>query len=256
MLKILNASQIKACDAYTIEQVPILSIDLMEKACLAFVSWFTVRFEITQKVGVICGTGNNGGDGLGIARLLKEWGYPVKVWIVRGEVKETEDFAKNLSRLNGKVDLFEITSVADQGLFHDRHVLIDAIFGSGLSRPAEEIYAQAMVCMNKTQATRVAVDIPSGLMADKHSTGTIVKADHTVSFQLPKLAFMLPENYPYVGEWHLVDIGLSKKFLQEMEVSNYYLTRRGVRKKLRIRSKFTQPDVDQVPFPYVGVVFR
>lgn len=238
MLKILNAGQIRDCDAYTIEHGPILSIDLMEKACLAFVAWFTIRFDLSQKVGVICGTGNNGGDGLGIARLLKDWGYPVKVWIVRGGVKETVDFTKNFSRLTDKIDLFEITSVADQGLFHDRDVLIDAIFGSGLSRPTEGIYAQAIGCMNKTQAVRVAVDIPSGLLADKHSTGNIVKADHTVTFQLPKLAFMLPENYAYAGEWQLVDIGLSKEFLKQVEASHWYLTLRGVRKKLHLRSKF------------------
>ncbi len=239
MLKILNSPQIKACDAYTIKDGPILSIDLMERACLAFVSWFTPRFVITQTVGIVCGTGNNGGDGLGIARLLKEWGYQVKVWIVRGEGKETPDFAKNLSRLNGKVDLFEITSTDDQGLFHDMDVLIDAIFGSGLSRPAEGIYAQAITCINSTQAVRIAVDIPSGLRADQHSVGTIVKADHTVSFQLPKLAFLLPENSPYVGEWHCVDIGLSKKFLQDVAASYFYLTHKGIKKKIRKRSKFS-----------------
>ena len=238
MLKVLNADQIKSCDAYTIEHEPIASIDLMERACRAFVSWFTPRFTVTQKVGVVCGTGNNGGDGLGIARMLIDWGYSVKVWVVRGEVKNSEDFTKNLSRLSGKTDLFDITSDADQGLFHDRNVLIDAIFGSGLSRPAEGIYAQAIECINKTQAITIAVDIPSGLLSDRHSTGAIVKADYTVSFQLPKLAFMLPENNSFVGAWHLVDIGLSKKYLEEADVSYFFLTRKGVKKKMKPRSKF------------------
>jgi NAD(P)H-hydrate epimerase len=238
MLKILNAAQIKSCDAYTIQHEPVASIDLMERACRAFVSWFTPRFNVTQKIGVVCGTGNNGGDGLGIARMLIDWGYSVKVWVVRGEVKTSEDFTMNLSRLSNKANLFDITSEADQGLFHDRQVIIDAIFGSGLSRPVEGIYAQAIACINKTQAITIAVDIPSGLLPDRHSTGSIVEADHTVSFHLPKLAFMMPENNSFVGIWHRVDIGLSKRYLEEVGVSYFFLTRTGVRGKLRPRSKF------------------
>ncbi len=238
MLKILNGNQIKSCDAYTIEHEPILSIDLMERACRAFVSWFTPRFMIDQKVGVICGTGNNGGDGLGIARLLTDWGYTTKVWVVRGDVKESEDFAKNLSRVLGKIDLHEIAAPPDTGLFDDCPVLIDAIFGSGLSRPVEGIYKQVISAMNQSKAIRVAVDIPSGLMADKHSPGIIVKADHTLTFQLPKLAFLLPENHTFVGQWHRVDIRLSKKYLEEVDVSCFYVTLKGVAKKLKTRSKF------------------
>src|SRR5258708_30657177 len=150
MLKILDAAQIKACDADTIRHTPISSIDLMEKACHAFVSWFVNCFDISQRVGIVCGTGNKGGDGLGVARLLRDWGFPVKVWIIRGDVTETEDFTKIFFRLQGKVEIFEIVTAADQGLFRDRQVLIDAILGSGFFRPAEGIYAQAINCINKT----------------------------------------------------------------------------------------------------------
>lgn len=237
MLKILNAGQIRSCDAYTIENEPIASIDLMERACRAFVAWFTTRFDTAHKIGIICGTGNNGGDGLGIARLLTDRGYSVKVWVVRGDVKETQDFAKNLERIAGKIDIDEITSVTD-GLFYSHHILVDAIFGSGLSRPVEGIYARTISSINTTPAIRVSVDIPSGLMADKHSTGFIVSAHHTVSFQLPKLAFLFPENYKYAGEWHRVDIGLSKKYLHEAQVSHFYVTLRGIKKKIKTRSKF------------------
>src|SRR5258705_4951246 len=120
MLKILNADQIKSCDAYTIQHEPIASIELMERACRAFVSWFTPRFTITQKVGVVCGTGNNGGGGLGIARMLIDRGHSVKVWVGCGEGKASEDFTRNLSRLFNKADLFAITSDAHQRLLHER----------------------------------------------------------------------------------------------------------------------------------------
>ena len=82
MLKILSSAQIKKLDQYTIEHEPISSIHLMERACLAFITWFIKEFEAPKKIGIICGTGNNGGDGLAIARLLSELNYPIKVWIV------------------------------------------------------------------------------------------------------------------------------------------------------------------------------
>lgn len=239
MLKILKTSQIKALDEYTIRHEPVTSIDLMERACHAFVSWFTLHFDIAKSVGIVCGTGNNGGDGLGIARLLKEWGYPVKVWIVRGNVSESADFKLNLQRLYGKVDAAEIVSETDQGLFVDCDILIDAIFGSGLSRPADGIYAQAIRCMNRTNAIRIAVDAPSGLMADKISTGEILHAHHTITFQLPKLSFLLPENGAYVGEWHVVNIGLDQKFIEQSETNYFLIEKNDCKKILRPRSKFS-----------------
>ncbi len=239
MLKILNPSQIIALDEYTIRHEPIASIDLMERACHAFVSWFTLHFDITKRVGIVCGTGNNGGDGLGIARLLQEWGFPVKVWIVKGTVAESSDFKINLQRLKGKIEVSEIITEGDQGLFINQDILIDAIFGSGLSRPPNGIYAQAIRCINRTNSVRVAVDIPSGLMADKPSAGEIIQAHHTVTFQLPKLSFLFPENGSAVGEWHVVNIGLSQEFI-EQTASNYFLLEKNdIKTILHKRSKFS-----------------
>lgn len=238
MLKILTSSQIKELDAYTIQHEPIASIDLMERACRAFATWFTTRITNHRTVGVVCGTGNNGGDGLGIARHLNEQGYDVKVWIVRGSMPESEEFNLNRKRLQGKIPAFEIISESDQNLFSDRAVLIDAIFGSGLSRPPDGIYAQAIRCMNKTNALRIAVDIPSGLMADQFSEGEIVQADHTISFQLPKLSFLFPQNNTYVGAWHVVDIGLNQKFIVHA-TSDYSVPEQGdIHSLLKPRKKF------------------
>ena len=238
MLKVLTASQIKAIDAATIQHEPIRSIDLMERACRAFVSWLTPRFDATYKVGIVCGTGNNGGDGLGIARMLHEWGYQVRVWIVRGGVPESADFKENLSRLDKKVPIFEISTQADRGLFTEVDLLIDAIFGTGLSRPTEGVYAQAIECFNASSAAKVAVDIPSGLRTDEHASGGIVKADYTVTFQLPKLAFFLPQNYQFTGEWSIADIGLSRSAIAEAETAHFYIQKKDVKKLVKIRSKF------------------
>jgi ADP-dependent NAD(P)H-hydrate dehydratase / NAD(P)H-hydrate epimerase len=238
MTKILSAEQIRKLDAYTIANEPIASIDLMERACRAFVQWFTGKIDATKKIGIVCGTGNNGGDGLGIARLLKEWGYPVQAWIVRGSVPESEDFKSNLQKLNGKLNILDIASEQDRGLFKNVDVLIDAVFGSGLSRPASGIYEQVIGWINASEALTISVDIPSGLMADKPSTGAIVKADFTVTFQLPKLSFLLPQSYEFSGEWVVVDIGLSKEFIKNNEASYFYFLKKDACKLIRPREKF------------------
>lgn len=239
MLKILSATQIKTLDAYTIEHGSITSIDLMERACRAFVNWFVEHFDDRCTIGIVCGTGNNGGDGLGIARMLKDLGYSVKIWVVKGSVSESIDFKINLDRARkNKIEIQELANESDERLFGDRDVLIDAVFGSGLTRPAEGIYAQVIQCINKTEAQKVAIDVPSGLMADSPSMGPAVKANYTVSFQLPKLSFFLPQYYPFVGEWTLVDIGLNKDFIKHAETSHFYITQKDPRKILKRRSKF------------------
>jgi hydroxyethylthiazole kinase-like uncharacterized protein yjeF len=237
MLKILNTSQIKSLDEFTIKHEPIASIDLMERACHAFVSWFTLHFDSSKAVGVVCGTGNNGGDGLGIARLLMEWGFLAKVWIVRGAVPESVDFKINLQRL--KVKPIEIATEHDPVSFTDQDILIDAIFGSGLSRPTEGVYAHVIRSFNQANAVRVSVDIPSGLMADKPSTGEIVQADHTVTFQLPKLSFLLPKSGSCVGEWHLVKIGLLEKFIQQAETNYFLIEHQDIKAMMHERQKFS-----------------
>ncbi len=238
MIKILNTQQIKDLDAYTIRNEPIASIDLMERACRSFCSWFTDRFDPMNRVGVVCGTGNNGGDGLGIARMLKSWDYPVQVWIVKGSVAESEDFKINLSRLQGVVEVNYLEEGFDSEVFSGCAVLMDAIFGSGLSRPPEGIYAEVIKAINRADAIRVAVDIPSGLMADKPSVGAIVQAQYTVSFQLPKLAFFFPSNHAYVGTWCTVDLGLSKDAMDTSETKHWLLTKRSISKLLKPLQKF------------------
>jgi NAD(P)H-hydrate epimerase len=237
MLKILSAQQTRALDAYTIAHEPIASIDLMERASEAFVTWFTERFPVTKRVGVVCGTGNNGGDGLAIARLLKAWSYSVQVWVVKGGTAESEDFKANHARM-GNVPVREITSPPTEDLFGSCDLLIDALFGSGLSRPVEGLYADVIRRINQSNAIRIAVDIPSGLRADGPSQGEIVKARYTVSFQLPKMGFLFPNNALFVGQWCLVDIGLSKEFLKQEPVLHFYLTPKDIRRRLKTRLEY------------------
>jgi ADP-dependent NAD(P)H-hydrate dehydratase / NAD(P)H-hydrate epimerase len=227
----------KALDTFTITNEPIASIDLMERASRAFVSWFTSKIDGTCKIGIVCGTGNNGGDGLAIARLLHGWGYPVTVWIING-ASQSQDFKTNLQRLGDKIPRFEITERSEKGLFNNVDVVIDAIFGTGLSRSTEGIYARVIDCINQSPAVKVSVDVPSGLRTDEPSSGEIVRANYTITFQLPKLAFFLPENYQYTGEWTIVDIGLSKRCISDTVTPYHFIQKKDVKKIVKARSKF------------------
>jgi hydroxyethylthiazole kinase-like uncharacterized protein yjeF len=238
MIKILSINQIREWDAYTIKHRPILSIDLMESACRAVLVWVVEHYDQTHSVGIVCGTGNNGGDGLGVSRMLHEAGYNIKVWIIKSSAPESTDFNTNLERLTGKVEIAHITDNVLPQTFSEADILIDAIFGSGLSRPADGIYSNVIQAINALTVEKIAIDIPSGLMADKPSGGSIIKATYTLSFQVPKLAFLFPQHHEYVGTWILLDIGLHKDFLKEIETPYYYFTRKDVRKTLKVRSKF------------------
>ncbi len=235
-MKILTTQQIRDLDAYTIANEPVASIDLMERACIAFTTWFTDTFSPVNKIGIVCGMGNNGGDGLGIARLLKERGYNVHVWIINGS-KATGDFNANRSRLPQTVPVKELSSLPANE-FGSVEILIDALFGSGLSRPPEGLYAEVILAINNAPAQRVAVDIPSGLMADKPSQEPVVRAHYTLSFQLPKLAFMFPQYHAFTGQWILADIGLSKDFIRAAETPFCYVGAKQVKKIVKPRSKF------------------
>lgn len=203
MISLYSAKNTQEWDAYTIANEPISSEKLMERASRAFVGFFISRFNERENVAIICGKGNNGGDGLVIGRLLQELKYNVTIF------KAEEPF--------------------DLGPFT---VIIDAIFGTGLSRPAQ---SDAIKKINASSAIKVSVDVPSGLRIDTHSEGDIVKADYTITFQTPKLAFMMPENAEYVGEWHVVDIGLKDDF--NAATRDFFIDKIEVKKRKKFSHK-------------------
>ncbi len=235
-MKVLYAAQVRKADQYTIDNEPIASIDLMERACRAFVTEFVKRFDATYPVYVFCGIGNNGGDGLGIARLLLQEGYSVKVFVAGDKEKGSADFSKNYQRLkqlgvtDGTWDNLPLPSDA---------VIVDALFGTGLSRPVEGKLAVLISELNALPAIRVAVDVPSGLFCDKpQGTAPAIQAHLTISFQTPKLAFFMPENYRWLGEWKIVDIGLSTDFISSLNTPYHYQLAGEPGLKLPHRAKF------------------
>lgn len=223
-MKILSAAQIRDLDAYTIKNEPIASIDLMERAARSFTQWFTQKFTSKNKIAILCGTGNNGGDGLAIGRMLLNEQYDVNIYAVKPKEKSSEDFAKNEERLKDLTDIYYIKDSSDIPDLKDIDIIIDGLFGSGLSRPVEGLYKEVIDMINNGDRTTVAIDIPSGLFADQHTdSGNIIKADYTISFQLVKLAFLLPENHHYIGEWAIVDIGLDKNYIERLDSKDFLL---------------------------------
>ncbi|GIV33120.1 MAG: bifunctional NAD(P)H-hydrate repair enzyme [Chitinophagales bacterium] len=237
-MKILSAAQIREADQYTIAHEPIASIDLMERAASVFVKWFTEKFPRGRKVKIFCGMGNNGGDGLAIARMLLGKGYDVEVYIVRYANSASADFLVNAERLKNQLPLQDITAETPFPEITKDDIVVDALWGSGLNRPITGFAANLIEHLNSSSATRIAIDIPSGLYADRFSDSVKFKADFTLSFELPKLAFLLPSGAEYAGEWTVKSIGLHQGFIQNTDTDNFLVTAELVKPFIRTRKKF------------------
>lgn len=240
-MKILNVDQIRALDQSTIKSEPIAPLNLMERAALAFVDWYVDRFPSTTPTKIFCGLGNNGGDGMAIARLLLEREYPIEVHVVRYAPRESDDLMHNHRRLKLVLDHINYIEFSkDIPAIRHNEVMIDAILGSGLSRPAEGIIKSTVEAINRAPATVVSVDIASGLYADQPNASgdVIIEPDYTVTFQLPKLAFVLPRNGRYVGEWHVVDIRLNKRYIDQAPTPYFFTQPHEARLLLRQRDRY------------------
>ncbi len=214
-MKILNAQQIQQWDAYTIQQEPIASIDLMERAADACTKWLMNHQLVQNPVRIFCAKGNNGGDGLAIARQLLASGVNVSVYILEFGAKGTVDFQINLHRLHAlTTDINFIQSETFLPAIHKNDLIIDALYGSGLNRPLTGLNADTVNHINASGATIISIDVPSGMYLDKSSAGNpVIKAKYTLSFQSFKLCFLMAENAAFFGEVEILNIGLHPDFL-------------------------------------------
>jgi ADP-dependent NAD(P)H-hydrate dehydratase / NAD(P)H-hydrate epimerase len=212
---ILSAQQLHDWDAYTIRSKPIRSLDLMETAATRCVQWLAQQAYTQNPFTVFCGKGNNGGDGLAIAHLLAAKGCRVTVYIIERGQKGTDDFQANLVRLHETgLPVAYIQSPDHFPAVPKNHVIIDALFGTGLNRPLEALDAALVNHVNSCACPVVAIDIPSGLLADESSIGfAVIKAIHTLSFQCLKMAFLMAENETYTGHVQVLEIGLLPEYL-------------------------------------------
>jgi len=245
-MNILSVDKIREADLFTIQNEPIAGIDLMERAANACFYWLITNIPEHKKIKIICGTGNNGGDGMAVARLLALKGYSAEVFIFGNPENLSPDCRINYERLSGMPSV-GCRIMTEQDSLPDFHptedIVIDALFGSGLSRPVTGFLADVIRHVNNQHSITISIDVPSGLFCDETvATSTdpaIIHADHTLTFSPPKLAFFFPENDRFVGNWHLLDIGIMQDFIDHTESHYHYITHSDCKKILKKRNKFS-----------------
>lgn len=240
-MKLFSASQIKDWDAYTIAEEPIVSIQLMERAATQCCEWIIQNGFAAKHIHIFCGKGNNGGDGLAIARLLLQKGYKVTTYVLEFGHKGTDDFQTNLHKLHSLT--FDIHFIQSEFFFpvlNGDAVVIDAILGTGLSKPLEGVTEKLVQHLNQSGATSIAIDIPTGMYADASCKDTVVfHAQHTLTFQQPKLCFMMDENKDAFGQVHVLPIHLHPHFQNITDSFCHVIDTVSVKQLLKQRNDFS-----------------
>lgn len=237
-MKILSSSQIKECDSATIEK-GISSINLMEKAAKNCADWIGDNFKSNQSFSIFCGNGNNGGDGFAIARMLYEKGFDVDVFIDENNSKFSEDAKINLN----KIKLISGITIKDYSEFdnRDNSVIIDALFGYGLNRELSEEFKNLIENLNQIQASKISIDVPTGLFADKmiDEDSVVFKADFTLTFQFYKRSFLHPETGKFCGRIIVLDIDLDEDFINKTETDYFVVDETLIKNIYKPREEFS-----------------
>jgi NAD(P)H-hydrate epimerase len=247
-MKIFPTHIAKKLDNLTIESEGIRSIDLMERAAKAITEAITKRWGAETPVVVFAGPGNNGGDALAVARMLAEKKYRVTVYMFNTKGALSEDCLANkeLVELTDEIDYHEVTSQFVPPTLGEEHLVVDGLFGSGLNKPLSGGFAAVVKLINASPATVVSIDLPSGLMGEDNTyniRANIIKADLTLSLQLPKLAFLFAENADLLGEWDILDIGLSQEAIDDTDTNYEILEADDIRSLIKVRSRFDHKGV-------------
>lgn len=216
-MKLFSGEQIYAADKFTIEKQQITTDALMERSAIQIFNWIHARMQgAPVKIHLFCGIGNNGGDGIALARHLQEHGYNIEVYVVNYSKTRSKDFLINLERLKDRKIWPEfLDSECELSAIGRDDIIVDAIFGIGLNREPEDWVVKIMDHLHQAQAFILSVDIPSGLFTDKipKNKKAVIKANFVLSFQTPKLVFFLPETGIYIEQWEVLDIGLDSEYL-------------------------------------------
>jgi hydroxyethylthiazole kinase-like uncharacterized protein yjeF len=243
MKNLLSAKQMRDADAFTIKNKEITSIDLMESAAMAFVKAFAEEVpDHESSIAVLCGRGNNGGDGLAAARLLKDKGYTnVFVYLVAFSDKESEDYKANLKKLE---DLwFPMLSLSKAEDLPDlkEEVIIDAVLGSGLNAELKGPYRELAIKVNAMNRRVIAIDVPTGFPAEGElrKDSIYLKADLVICFERPKINFFFPESAAALKHFRVVPIGLDEDFIEQCESTYHLLEASDIRELVKPRDLFT-----------------
>ena len=242
-MKILTGGQFRELDRYTIENLPIPSIELMERASRAVADVIRRRYDASRRVIIFAGPGGNGGDGLAVGRLLAADGRDVTAYLFNVGKGISPDCATNRDRIAATpgATLHEVVAEFRFPELRPTDIVVDALFGTGLSKALDGGFALVARGINASSATVVAIDMPSGLMCEDNTyndSSSIVRATLTVGIQMPKLAYLFPENQRYVGEFTLVDIGLCQSGIDQLQAHLWLTEPAEVAAMLRQRPPF------------------
>jgi ADP-dependent NAD(P)H-hydrate dehydratase / NAD(P)H-hydrate epimerase len=237
---ILTAQQIRNWDAYTIEHEPVSSLNLMERAATACVQWLMQQNFSSNNFHIFCGKGNNGGDGLAIARLLVSKNKKVQVHIIEEGRLGTTNFQENLSRLHQhNVPVHYIQQGTTLPALNNE-IIVDALLGTGVNKPVQGLYKKVIDYINTSNNTVVSIDVPSGMFADEDEKNTtVLKATHTVSFQCYKPSFLFAANEKLLGHLHVLNIGLHQAYPATIEIKNIFIGNTFIQQHYKSRNKFS-----------------
>ncbi len=243
-MKLFSKEQIYEGDKLTTERQNISSTDLMERAGTQIFNWIHTRMQGAQvPIHIFCGIGNNGGDGLVLARHLITHGYNVITYIVNCSDKRSKDFLINYDRIKNVTKDWPkmLTCQADFPEFYADDIIVDAIFGIGLNRPPNDWVQELFQKFKASKAFTLSIDIPSGVYTDKsvENENAAVHANYTLSFQSPKLVFFLPETAKYTVQWEALDIGIDKDYLMQTETEVELISKMEVLPLYKPREKFS-----------------
>ena len=243
-MKILTATQCKALDKFTMEHEPIASIDLMERASVALAKEMMTRWKAPQRFLFFAGPGNNGGDALAVARIMSRHGYDVEAYLFSTTDRLSEECRTNLQRLKNIPSAICHERMMGQFCFpvvRPEDVIVDGLFGTGLSRPLNDDFARLASQINQSGAYVVSIDLPSGLMSEDNTDNIldhIVRARLTLTIHTLKPVLLFPENECFVGEVKVLPIGLADNAPDAPAATMYMPERNELRALLRPRSPF------------------
>lgn len=223
-MEILNSSQMAKADSFTIKEIGIPSVVLMENAAITVVDEIMQRMPDAVSAAVVAGAGNNGGDGFAVARLLMNAGLAVDVFVACAESALKGDALINYKILKQYEAPIIFTDEDGIPSFEDYDLVVDALFGTGLSRPLEGHFVSLVQNINLTSHYVVSIDIPSGLSGDTHNvTGDCVDADLTVTFARPKYPHVMYPARGYCGETVITDISIPDVAVEAAGSTTYLL---------------------------------
>lgn len=243
-LKILSAQQLAEADQSTIDKNQISSNDLMGHIAKLIFDKIHQRLQGSPvPIKIFCGIGKNGGDGLALARQMIQHGYHVTTYVTNCSKKRAPEFLYHYDKIKEVTKDWPILLSCKEDFpdLHPQDIIIDAIFGTGINRPIDGWMADLVHYLNKTPAFKLAIDMPSGLYANtpQDIATPIIQAQHTFSFETPKLSFFLSQTGKFTGTFEVVQIGLDPEYMMKVEPLAQIITPDAAKSMYKPREKFS-----------------